>query len=131
MSNLITVTGNGHVSKRRPRKPKLKANVGSLTAQWFNFTAENLLEPTAVATFITKSSDGHRQHQKVEEVVAPAPSASSSVLDPIDLDAGQVHDDPPLPFIDLLEKEIANEAATKTRARRYVSSVSIWLIRLL
>jgi hypothetical protein len=109
---------------RRRTKHKPKAKGGSSTVQRFHFTAESLLEPTAVATFITTSSDGRRQHRQTEELAAPPPSASSS--DPVDLDLGgnQVYDDPPLPFIDLLEKEVAEDAATKPRARRYVSSVS-------
>jgi hypothetical protein len=116
---------------RRRTKHKPKAKGGSSTVQRFQFTAESLLESTAVATFITTSSDGRRQHRQTEEVSAPSPSASSS--DPIDLDLGdnQINDDPPLPFVDLLQKEIADDAATKPRARRYVSSVSSSSIMLL
>jgi hypothetical protein len=88
------------------------------------------LENTTVATFITKLSDGHHQYRQIEEIAAPPPS---SPLNPIEVDLGNnhVHDDPPLPYIDLLEKEIADEAAAGTRARRYVSLVGILLAMLL
>jgi hypothetical protein len=128
MPNEITITGNGRVIRRQSKKAKPKT---SSTVQRFTFTAETLSEPTAIATFVRASSDGRRQHRQIEEVAAPPPLASSPALDQIDLDAGdhQVYDDLPLPFIDLLEKEVADEAATKPRARRYVSSVSILSIR--
>jgi hypothetical protein len=99
----ITITGNGRVIRRQT------------SVQRFTFTAESLSEPTAIVTFVRTSSDGRRQHRQTEVVAAPLPLAPSSALDQIGMDAGnhQVYDDPPLPFIDLLEKEIADEAATK------------------
>jgi hypothetical protein len=129
MSNEITISGNGRVIRRRLKKPIPKP---SSTVQRFTFTAESLSEPTAIVTFARTSSDGRRQHRQIEEIAAPPPSASSSDLDPIDLDVGEnsIYDDPPLPFIDLLAKEVADEAAKKPRARRYLSSVSGLLILL-
>jgi hypothetical protein len=111
---------------RRRLKPKVKAKGGrgsTTTVHRVHFTADSLLENTAIATFVTKSSDGRRQYRQTEEVAAPTPSSSLNPID-INLDDNDFHDDPPLPFTNLLEKEIADEAATKARARRYVSSVS-------
>lgn len=112
---------------RRSKNPKRKKQDPS-TLHTYTFTSQGILLPrptTATATFITTSSTSRRQRRNIEIFEVPSPPPSFTPLELIDSGDDNHNDDYPLPFRDLLGKEIADEAATKPRARRYLSSVSI------
>jgi len=93
----------------------------------FNFDADDLLKLDSAAQFATTSADGRRHYRQTEDIAPPVhPSGSSSEFnhvennfDPESLIPG---------FVNLLEKEVSAENATKPWARRYVSSVGIRLM---
>jgi len=110
--------------KRYQRKPKGKKKPVGIEV--FNFDAHNLLERDSAAQFTTTSADGRRHYRQTEDI---APPAFLRQLQGVFSDQVQ-NDFDPKPFVpgfvDLLEKEISTENATKCRTRRYVSSVSVF-----
>src|SRR5882724_9400057 len=110
--------------KRYQRKPKGKKKPVGIEV--FNFNAHDLLEQDSAAQFATTSADGRCHYRQTEDIAPPAflPRLRGMLSD-------QVNDFDPeylVPgFVDLLEKEISAENATKPCARRYVSSVSVFI----
>ena len=92
----------------------------------FNFDTHDLLEKDSVAQFATTSADGCHHYRQTKDIAPPAflPRLQGMLSD-------QVNNFDPeslIPgFVDLLEKEISAENATKPCARRYVSSVSVFI----
>src|SRR5882724_2783043 len=105
---------------------KLKGKKKPVGIEVFNFDAHNLLEQDSAAQFATISADGHRHYRQTKDIAPPVflprlrgmLSDQVNNFDPESLVPG---------FVDLLEKEISTENATKPHARRYVSSVSVFI----
>jgi hypothetical protein len=107
------------------KKGKSKKKPGGVEV--FNFDADDLLEQDSVARFATTSADGRRHYRQTEDIAPPKPTPRNSN---IETESPNGFDPEPLMpnFVDLLEREVRAENAAKPRARRYVSSVSTFLI---
>lgn len=110
------------LTRKRSKRSKKKKPAGN--ADIFVFDLEDILEDSTLTRteFISRSADGRRSLRDSEDVIGKFTHQSGHSADDSFYAAANLGD--PLPFIDLLEKEVAKEAATDPRARRYVSSVS-------
>ena len=110
--------------RRRPTKKAARLDI-------FTFTPASIIQPpsaTALASFITVSSDGRCQHQTIEEIEAPLETPLDDFNNNFDYPENKYK--PPFPFADLLEKEVEEEIRSDGRSRRYLSSVSTSILFL-